>query len=44
MGIIVASGYGGHPQGALRADERVVFLKKPFDAEAVGRALDSLGI
>jgi PAS domain S-box-containing protein len=43
MGIIVASGYGDPPGGALRADGRVVFLKKPFDAEAVGRALYSLG-
>ena len=44
MPIIVASGYTQHSGEKLRNDERVLFLTKPFDAPAVARALDTLGV
>ncbi len=42
--IAIASGYGEQALGRLQGDPRVTYLVKPFDAGAIQRALDTLGV
>jgi PAS domain S-box-containing protein len=43
LAIAIASGYGQEARGSLRDDPRVVFLAKPFRADALKDALQRLG-
>ena len=42
--IAIASGYGEQALGRLHSDPRVTYLSKPYDAAAVKRALETLGV